>query len=173
MKNFIRFKKVSIRGRLAYALECITIYLNNKDIVLTKEIQEQLDLFWSINTSKVDIYNLELKLKEMSPSSILNDTYEGNFNMLSHQDYLNLKYFYSKQNDDTLRLFFFLSELVFSNLYVDTGSYGEGSFNYFMRFIEICEKNKIDFPDRSGIMSSKFKHNYGWGNIQDINFWKS
>lgn len=173
MIDIVKFKKVSIRGRLAYALKCLDVFLKFKKVDVNKEIINQLNLFWSINTSIVDISEMEIKLNEMSPTSILGDEYDDNFEYISFEEYLNLKSFYSNQDGDTLRLFYFLSEIVFSNLYSEIGAYGKNSYSYFEKFINICAKNEIEFPQYENILLSKFINNYGWGNLRDMNFWQN
>lgn len=165
------FKKISIRGRLAYALIYLEIFFKKRKNNIPKVLRSLLDKLWSVNTSVVDLVQLEKEFNEMSPSSILSDDYKGNFDILSYEEYLEFKKVYTNLDDDSIRLIYFLLEILFSNLYSDMGDYAVNSYDFLIKFINVCKSNEVESPDVINIKSSSFKEENGWGAIQNMKFW--
>jgi hypothetical protein len=156
------FKKISLRGRVAYGIMCfeqmlIQFYDENKWSSI-------LELLWSF----VRTNNLELwgdKVNEIIPENLLEfDNYEeSEFEYLSIEFYEYLVNLYQslddKINDFILKIYY----LGTSHAYTNIENEGKTSLIVLQDIIDFMNKNNIIFPEYNNLICFSIDEDEGWG----------
>lgn len=170
-------KKVSIRGRLAYALYCFEQLLIKNGIEYSQNeyLFSFIEKLWDV-CSENNIESIEEYINEIAPYSILDDNINNDFNdytFVSYENAVSLKSFYLTLPENIIQAMNILTEIAFGNLYGDTGSYSEITYVQLLKINEIFKKYDIDLTDFQLKIESSFKELKGWGNPHPRTMWQT
>lgn len=143
----IDFKLISIRGRVAFALECFKKLLSYNNINSNNSLLESfVETLWSF-CENYEIEKYEAYINEIAPYSILDEHPDNDFSDLeyiSKEQAIFLKEYYSNLPEDLINVMNNLTEIAFGNLYGSTGNYSQITLKPLYEIISICEHHDVD-----------------------------
>lgn len=151
---------ISIRGRVAYALCCLKIYLRNFDEFDCELLFSKLETYTQIQY--LDEWHMEVA--EYIPSTIMAyekfDEKEFDYVTLSQFEILAASYKrISKESREIIDSIFLIGTI---ELYGSVQKRGK-SFEYLVNLIGIMVKRHLDLPNVDIFKKYKFENQQGWG----------
>ncbi|MEP0265875.1 hypothetical protein [Dokdonia sp.] len=167
-----KIKKISIRGRLAFGINCIENYLTENNIV-NQYMVMLVDTLWEATTSeRLDLW--EKKISDLDPSNILDphpENFPSDYKLLTETAFYELKTFYINADEKFIFLIENTIEIGIGNLYGGTQKYSPTTLASTLDVHKIAISVLKEIPDINKFQFSKFSEHSGWGNpIKRINF---
>jgi hypothetical protein len=150
-------KRISIRGRVAFALFLLEQIIAKNDLFYLKMMIKYIKEF----TESRQLDEWHYKIEKLTPEYILNSEYYELKNIINELDFKNLKQCYYNLPEDVLMLVEDTIWIGISNLYGDTGEYSKGSLFYLRRVLLHSEKYNLEYPVFHNRFS--FFEGDGWG----------
>jgi len=164
VNNLEEFKKVSIRGRLAFAALCLENILIKETLFENFAIKSLVNQIWRFTTtSKLDVWHE--KIEKILPEYILGIEYEKMSKFVDKPVYDELNRIYSSSPKYLLDIVEYTAWIGISNLYGSTGKYSETSLEYLIEVIKIAKNASISIPTIDKVSFSDFSKSNGWGDI--------
>lgn len=162
------FEKISINGRIAFAIKCLEEYLIENKIrnVWTNRL---INTLWEFTTTK-NLSEWDKKISDLTPECIL-DTHPKNiaenYKSLTESEFQSLKEFYLKVDDKLIYLINLVIDIGTTDLYGATGKHSENRLKSTMEVYKFAQKEINAMPDLNKFNITKFSENGGWGNRID------
>lgn len=154
------FKRISIRGRMAYLL-CLFEKLLIRFGCKYEEWNWIMDKLWQFTEVEyVDDWMYEIA--ELLPECILEDQPEA-FEYLSKEEYNKLKHIYSNINDEINRMMIIIFELGTVEIYSKVLDYSPDTLEKLQEAFEIMKDNKIELIEIKPFKQYPFVEGDGWG----------
>lgn len=165
--NIDTFKKISLNGRVAYAIRCLenTILTLNYDVNKWKIVLEYLWEFTSIQY----LDDWSGMIAEIIPDNLLEfKTYEEHD--FEYLDEKNFEYLYSLYKNIDEKIDFIMTSIYnigTSHAYSVIVEYGQKSLDELEKLIIYMIQNNIQLPDIKLFETFSIEENEGWGNKFD------
>ena len=160
-KNLV---KISMTGRIAYAIQCVEKYLlakypNKEWAPLAKEM-------WAVTSEHFDKWSYHFS--EIIPEYLyeFGEIYqEDKYEYLSESDFnFWIKLFNDVKSDDNIdKLLMKINDIAMVYAYTPIPGEGKESIKLIEDVEQILVKNNIALPDQGTFNFSKFSENNGWG----------
>lgn len=173
----MNFKRISIRGRLAFALINFETFIKKNAPAFFYEtgVKRIIDELWNVCVQD-NIENVEELVNELAPYSILDNHPDNNFNdykFLNYEEASKLKRDYLSLPEDIISVINLLTELAFGNMYGSTGEFSVATYEVLEEILEIYNEYNVDLICNKTIENSSFTENGGWGKIHPVEDWRA
>jgi hypothetical protein len=163
------FRNISIRGRFAFALKCLTNYLDKKNLRTNES--DEIILNFSKFTSATNLADWYDCCKEYTP--YFNRPSEQRTRPAVYKCLDNLKgsllvAYYAKIDKQTHHLFEDTFNVAVEHLFQSIN--GDRTLTYLEKIIEVLEINHVELPEINRVAFSTFDQISGWGDDFD---WES
>lgn len=157
------FKKISLRGRVAYAVRCFEYLL--LDLGYDKEQWRFiLEIMWEFSNAQY-LDHCSYKLNEIIPYNLLEfKTYEEHdFEYLSKKDFYYLYDLYQNIDEKIIDYMELIHDIGTSHIYSCIIDYGVESFECLKKMIDYMKKNNLQVPDCIDFEQFSISQNEGFG----------
>lgn len=164
MNNELTFKNISLRGRVAFAINCLEKYLSRLDLNLD-DWNIVLHKYWSFTDIEyLDDWN-EI-ISEILPDNLLEfDNYqEHGFDNLNEDEFKKLYILYRHIDDSVMELMRLIFELGSSHAYSVIINEGNASLRIVQDILTCMNSHNIGLPSIGIYQSMLIQDNRGWGN---------
>ncbi|UII30390.1 hypothetical protein LVD17_19040 [Fulvivirga ulvae] len=157
-----KLKKVSIRGRVAFAIHCL------KGIPELNEMNETmksliLNRAWAFVEGK-DLLDSYENFLDVTPECILDPKVNiSELDTIDEETYYKLNFLFKTLPHDLNVILDKISYIMCSNLYSSVGSYSAITLQYLSDIIFLMRKNQWALPEIMPFLESKFEDARGWG----------
>lgn len=162
-----KFKKISLRGRVAYAICCFENVL--KELAWKNDGWEiVLNFLWKF-TSSEDLEYCNTIANEIIPENLLefSDYNKHDFEFLSKDDFVALYELYINIDQRFNVLLFNIHELGASHAYGSIEGFGESSLKVLNEIIIITKELNVELPKIEIFLKFSIEENKAWGNLFD------
>ncbi|WP_299184683.1 hypothetical protein [uncultured Aquimarina sp.] len=159
------FKKISIRGRLAFGVKCLEQYIKEKNLE-NKHLDKLISVLWDFTTSE-NLAEWDNKISDLHPNNIVDkhpDNKASDYKSLTESEFIDLKKYYSEISDDLFLLIDLIIDIGTTDLYGATGSYSKDTLQSTMRVYQFAQEKMNEIPNIHKFKISKFSEKSGWGN---------
>lgn len=156
-----KFKEISIRGRVAFAIYCLENFIIANGEKLSGKWLVVLNKLWVI-TSLEFVDEWLYQVSSYMPSSILEDDFDD-LEEISKTDYLTLKSLYEGTDKSILEIIEKIFILGTIDLYGEIIDNSSNTLRELRDIISICEINNIKLPSHTHFNNLSIKVSNGWG----------
>lgn len=156
-------KKISIRGRMYFCLQCLQNAFGEKNRRDEKFIGLILKTVKDFLRSE-ELDKWEESAENILPVNLLDSKFNINDYTMDHSLVLKLKLFYEQLPPYLTDLIDYTLNVGLNNLYGGTGEYSSFTLDPVLKVITICKQNNIKIPDISNFLKFSFNEEHGWGN---------
>ncbi len=161
-------KTISIRGRMAFAIQCIDNYIhfkniNNFEAELTLVI-DKLKEFLTSNT--LDVWDEQVR--DLLPSSILDNHPQNNLEDYEYVDFeiaKKLEEAYRSLPIDLINIIDYSAAIGSNNLYECIVGFSSKTLTPLLNIIKVLRASNIELPEIDKYLDYKFIKEEGWGEI--------
>lgn len=164
MISKLMFKDISLRGRVAFSINCLEKYLSNLTIDLN-DWNIVLYKYWSFTDIEfLDDWN-EI-ISEILPDNLLEfDNYQKHgFDYLNEDEFQNLYSLYQHIDNNVIELMRLIFELGNSHAYSVIMKEGTASLCILQDILVFMNSHNIELPPIEVYQSMLIQDNRGWGN---------
>jgi len=158
------FKKISIRGRLAYGAKCIEYYLSQYQ-VRHRLFSKVLDEIWKFTTSN-ELDKWDQRIVEFTPDCLVDnhpDNRPEDYEYISAVEFFALKRLFLESPTDLIDLIQLTIEIGTGNLYGGTGEYSQFTMRPTLEVYKITQRTLRPWPDVKSFKISPYHEFHGWG----------
>ncbi len=165
MEKIKNLKQISIRGRVAFAIQSLENALEDTEITDYSLMDKVLN-FLKTYTHTQYIDQWEEKANELAPFLIFDeeDFIEEDFSHINKEEYIRLKNLYTSLPSYITDLIDCVIGIGTANLYGGTQKYSPLSYKHVLNLINILKENNIPIPPVDNYKKYPFKtEDEGWG----------
>lgn len=157
------FKDISIRGRVAYCINCLNNYL--KAIYPDSDYSSVIDLACKITENNNYIDESTMAFTEIIPEYLYEfDNYEdAEFEYISKEQYDSFIRIIPKDDDDLNTIMHSIRDIAWEYCYTSIDDGAKKNLKFIINTVEVLKSKKISIPDIDEYKRFIFSINDGWG----------
>lgn len=157
------FNNISLRGRAAYGISCLTTYLKSK--YPDKDFSLVLDIACKITEDSNYIDESVMAYTEIIPEYLYEfDNYaDAEFEYLSENQYNELINVLPNDDKDLNTIMLAIRNIIWEYCYVDIEKNAPAASKHLMNILEIFKRISLTLPKLDNFNQYSFDYNNGWG----------